>query len=132
MVASPELRNKTLFDTVRVDSGEPQTPQTGDTARQARIKELTETNAKRRIWSTKKIRHAHGRQTWSEVDDTKMSRRSIDGKDPITGKIPEKQNGSPSSQFNSWKLQLQAWTKATSRTERGLPSYTGIDDNKTI
>ncbi|WP_308585340.1 RHS repeat-associated core domain-containing protein, partial [uncultured Pseudomonas sp.] len=127
----PGTKKQNPLDTVRVDSGEPQTPQTGDTARQARIKELTETNAKRRIleYEEKYDMHMVGKHG-PEVDDTKMSRRSIDGKDPITGKIPKNKMGSPSSQFNSWKLQLQAWTKATSRTERGLPSYTGIDDNK--
>ena len=65
-----------------------------------------------------------------EVQATKVSRRSIDRKDPITGKIPKNKMGVPSSQFNSWKLLLQAWTKATTRVERGLPRHTGVDDKK--
>lgn len=64
-----------------------------------------------------------------EVEDTKMRHRSIDGTDPITGQTQKNKKGVSSSQFNSWKFQLQAWTKATSRVERGLPRYTGVDGN---
>ncbi|WP_150295271.1 RHS repeat-associated core domain-containing protein [Pseudomonas extremaustralis] len=119
------------IDTVRVNSGEPSTPPPGVTTQQTRIEELTEANAKRRISEYEALYDMHmiGKHG-PEVEATKLSRRSIDGKDPITGKLPKNQKGVPSSQFNSWKLQLQAWTKATSRTERGLPRYTGIDDQK--
>ncbi|WLH09983.1 RHS repeat-associated core domain-containing protein [Pseudomonas lurida] len=119
------------FDDVKVDSGEPFTPYPARTERQARIEELTEATAKRRIleYEAKYDMHMVGKHG-TEVDSTKVRRRSVDGRDPITGKFPKKGKGVPSSQFNSWKLQLQAWTKATSRTERGLPRYTGVDDKK--
>lgn len=127
----PTFKEKNSLDSVGVDSGEPSTPQPEVTARQGRIEKLTETNAKRRVleYEEEYDMHMVGKHG-PEVQATKVSRRSIDGKDPITGKVPKSKIGVPSSQFNSWKLQLQAWTKATSRVERGLPLYTGVDDKK--
>ncbi|XVJ50465.1 RHS repeat domain-containing protein, partial (plasmid) [Pseudomonas sp. UBT] len=115
----------------QVNERQPTAPQTSREQRRERIEVLTEANAKRRIleYEAQYDTHMVGKHG-PEVDDSKVSRRSIDGKDPITGKFPLKKKGVPSSQFNSWKLQLQAWTKATSRVERGLPRYTGVDDNK--
>ncbi|MBV4481727.1 RHS repeat domain-containing protein, partial [Pseudomonas khavaziana] len=115
----------------RVDEGQPSAPQPTGDHRRARIEELSEANAKRRIleYEAKYDMHMVGKHG-PEVEPSKMSQRSIDGTDPITGSLPLKRKGVPSSQFNSWKLQLQAWTKATSRVERGLPRYTGIDGNK--
>lgn len=46
------------------------------------------------------------------------------------GDPPKNTKGVPRSEFNSWKLQLRAWTKATSRAERGLPIYTSVDTKK--
>ncbi|WP_353630322.1 RHS repeat-associated core domain-containing protein [Pseudomonas poae] len=117
--------------TAVVDHGEPALPQLTRAQRQAKIEDLTESNAKRRVleYEEKYEMHMVGKHG-PEVEGTKVHRRSIDGKDPITGKLPKNKKGVPSSQFNSWKLQLQAWTKATSRTERGLPRYTGVDDKK--
>ncbi|WP_372240833.1 RHS repeat-associated core domain-containing protein [Pseudomonas sp. R5-89-07] len=122
---------KTPFASVKVDSGEPKTPEPQLTTRQAKIEELTEANAKRRIleYEAKYDMHMVGKHG-PEVESHKTRRRSFDGTDPITDKTPKNKKGVPSSQFNSWKLQLQAWTKATSRTERGLPRYTGVDDSK--
>ncbi|MDO4238393.1 RHS repeat domain-containing protein, partial [Pseudomonas sp.] len=127
----PAYKAQSPFDSVKVDSGEPQTPEPRLTARQARIEELTEANAKRRIleYEEKYDMHMVGKHG-PEVESHKVERRSIDGTDPITGRTPINRKGVPSSQFNSWKFQLQAWTKATSRTERGLPRYTGVDDNR--
>ncbi|MGH8447968.1 RHS repeat domain-containing protein, partial [Pseudomonas sp.] len=117
--------------TEAVNHGEPALPQLTHAERQVRIEELTEANAKRRIleYEAKYDMHMVGKHG-PEVESTKIRRRSVDGRDPITGMLPKNGKGVPSSQFNSWKFQLQAWTKATSRVERGLPRYTGIDDKK--
>ncbi|MGY2414725.1 RHS repeat-associated core domain-containing protein, partial [Pseudomonas pergaminensis] len=125
------IKSPNPFDDAKVDHGEPFTPYSARTETQARIEELTEANAKRRIleYETKYDMHMVGKHG-PAVDSTKIRRRSVDGRDPITDILPNNGKGVPSSQFNSWKLQLQAWTKATSRTERGLPRYTGVDDKK--
>ncbi|MEO8488446.1 RHS repeat-associated core domain-containing protein [Pseudomonas sp.] len=124
----PTDKQQSPLHSVKVDSREPNTPQPERKKRQARIEELTEANAKRRVleYEAEYDMHMVGKHG-PEVPDAKVRRRSIDGKDPITGSIPQNGKGVPSSQFNSWKLQLQAWTKATSRVERKLPRYTGID-----
>ncbi|MEA9991166.1 RHS repeat-associated core domain-containing protein, partial [Pseudomonas sp. RTS1] len=127
----PTTSQDNPIENARVDEGQPSAPQTAGEQRRAKIEELSEANAKRRIleYEKKYDMHMVGKHG-PEVESSKVSQRSIDGKDPITGKLPPKKKGTPSSQFNSWKLQLQAWTKATSRVERGLSRYTGIDGNK--
>ncbi|MCF5195727.1 type IV secretion protein Rhs, partial [Pseudomonas sp. PA-6-1H] len=117
------------IEKAKIDERQPAVPQISREQRRERIEDLTEANAKRRIfeYEAKYDMHMIGKHG-PEVKDSKVSQRSVDGKDPITGKFPLKKKGVPSSQFNSWKLQLQAWTKATSRVERGLPRYTGVDD----
>jgi hypothetical protein len=62
-----------------------------------------------------------------EVPDNKWKQRAIDGTDPITGRRPRHRRGNPSSRFSSWELMLEAYTLATTRTERGLSQFTGID-----
>ncbi|KAA0943147.1 RHS repeat-associated core domain-containing protein, partial [Pseudomonas sp. ANT_H14] len=114
-----------------IDPGEPSTPQPGVTVRQAKIEELTEKNAKRRIteFEGKYGMHMvtkHG----PEVPHAALVQRAIDGTDPITGYTPPKSKGNPSSQFTSWKMQLNAWIEATTRTDRGMTRYTGLDDKK--
>ncbi|WP_083207144.1 RHS repeat-associated core domain-containing protein [Pseudomonas sp. 24 R 17] len=125
----PSYNAQSPFDAVKVNSDEPRTPGPQLTARQRRIEELTEANAKRRVleYEAEYDMHMVGKHG-PEVESHKIRRRSINGTDPITDITPQNKKGVPSSQFNSWKLQLQAWTKATSRVERGLPRYTGIDD----
>lgn len=64
-----------------------------------------------------------------EVSDATLKQRAVDGTDPITGKTPRNAKGSPSSQFNSWKLHTNAINEALTREARGLSGFTGQDAN---
>ena len=126
----PTTTEQDSLHATKVDLSEPAVPQPRVTPRQARIEELTEANAKRRILEHEKKYDMHmAGKHGPEVSEAKLRQRSIDGEDPITGRVPMRRGGGPSSEFKNWKLQLQAWTKATSRQERGLSRHTGIDNN---
>jgi RHS repeat-associated protein len=103
----------------KVDEGEPAVPKPKLSAA-----ELAE-NEIRRLDKSQGM-HMVGKHS-PAVPDAKWKQRAIDGTNPITGKRPWHQRGNPSSRFSSWELMLEAYTLATTRTERGLPQFTGID-----
>ncbi|PMY59447.1 MULTISPECIES: RHS repeat domain-containing protein, partial [unclassified Pseudomonas] len=112
-----------------VDEGSPKAPgpQMTSQQRQARIEELSEANAKRRVqeFEAKYDMHTIGKHG-PDIPDATMKQRAIDGSDPITGRRGKRNS---SSQFNSWKLQMHAINEATTRVDRGLPAHTGFDGN---
>ncbi|ETD35133.1 type IV secretion protein Rhs [Pseudomonas chlororaphis subsp. aurantiaca PB-St2] len=111
------------------NEGAPKAPAPQMTAeqRRARIEELSEANAKRRVqeFETKYDMHTIGKHG-PDIPDAVMKQRAIDGTDPITGRRGRRNS---SSQFNSWKLQMHAINEATTRVKRGLPAHTGVDAN---
>ena len=107
------------------NEGTPALPQLARTERQAKIDELTQANAKRKVlnWEQEYNMHAaekHG----PEIPDHALKQRSIDGTNPTTGKRAQINS---SSQFKSWKMQLHAINKALGRMQGNSPSPTGID-----
>ncbi|AMS14910.1 type IV secretion protein Rhs [Pseudomonas chlororaphis] len=112
-----------------VDERSPKAPAPQMTAqqRQARIEELSEANAKRRVQEleAKYNMHTVGKHG-PEIPDATMRQRAIDGTDPITG---TQGRLNKSSQFKTWKLHLNALNEALTRKARGLPAHTGFDRN---
>ncbi|KAA0943825.1 RHS repeat-associated core domain-containing protein, partial [Pseudomonas sp. ANT_H4] len=114
-----------------VDEGEPALPRLSRSERQARIDELGEANAKRRVEAIQKRYDMHTIEKHSpEVPKTALKQRTIDGTDPSTGQRKPSAKGNLSSQFNSWRLQLNAINKAITRTSLGLDPFTGKDQQK--
>ncbi|KTS75533.1 type IV secretion protein Rhs [Pseudomonas oryzihabitans] len=117
-----------------VNTGEPGAPDPRLTAeqRRARIEELSEQNAKRRVYEIEKKYNMHtiGKHG-PEVPDSVMRQRAIDGSDPITGR---KGRINKSSQFKSWKIQLHTLNEALTRKVRNLPTSNGEDirENPTL
>ncbi|TWC12575.1 RHS repeat-associated protein, partial [Pseudomonas sp. SJZ085] len=110
---------------VGVDEGEPQLPMTAE-QRRARIDELAEANAKRRV---EEYERKYGMHTIAkhnpEITDRAIRQRPIDGSHPtISGQIGPV---SSSSQFKSWRMQMHALNEALTRKARGLPAHTGFD-----
>jgi len=62
-----------------------------------------------------------------EVSDGAFKKRAIDGTNPITGKTPKSKRGNPSSRFYNYVLMHKAYVLATTRTQHGLPRFTGKD-----
>ncbi len=113
-----------------VNTGEPGAPDPQLTAeqRRARIEELSEQNAKRRVYEIEKKYNMHtiGKHG-PEIPDVVMRQRAIDGTDPITGK---KSKINKSSQFHSWKIQLNTLNEALTRKTRNLATSNGKDSNQ--
>ncbi|TNF79610.1 type IV secretion protein Rhs, partial [Pseudomonas sp. ICMP22404] len=110
---------------VGVDEGEPRLPMTAE-QRRARIDELAEANAKRRVeeYERKYDMHTVAKHN-PEIPDRAVRQRPIDGSHPtINGQIGPV---SSSSQFKSWRMQMHALNEALTRTARGLPAHTGFD-----
>jgi RHS repeat-associated protein len=103
----------------KVDEGEPALPKPKLSAAELAEKEVKRLNDSQGM-------HMVGKHS-PAVPDAKWKQRAIDGTDPITGRRPWHQRGNPSSRFSSWELMLEAYTLATTRTERGLSKFTGID-----
>jgi len=103
----------------RVDEGEPELPKPKLSAAEVAENEI------RRLDKSQGM-HMVGKHS-PAVPDAKWKQRAIDGTDPITGRRPRHQRGNPSSRFSSWELMLEAYTLATTRTERGLSRFTGTD-----
>ncbi|MFL1505131.1 type IV secretion protein Rhs, partial [Pseudomonas sp. O64] len=117
--------NATAEPKPKVNDGTPALPHQPKTERQARIDQLTESNAKRKVlgWEQKYDMHAtekHG----PEIPDEALKQRSIDGTNPTTG---TKGPISSSSQFKSWKMQLHAINKALGKMQSNSPAPTGFD-----
>ncbi|WP_460143657.1 RHS repeat-associated core domain-containing protein [Pseudomonas sp. S2_A02] len=109
----------------RVDEGEPPLPRLTGEQRRARIDELAEANAKRRV---EELEELYGMHTVAkhnpEIPDAALKQRSIDGSHPTKPRVMEGVNSS--SQFNSWLLQLNAINDAVSRMNRNPPAPTGF------
>ncbi|MGU9859400.1 RHS repeat-associated core domain-containing protein [Pseudomonas sp. LF245] len=109
----------------RVDERQPAIPQPAREERRARIEDLTEANAKRRVLELEEKYDMHTvAKHGKEIPSTAMQKRSIDGTNPANGK---KGKVNSSSQFKSWKIQLHALNKAIHKMQGGNPSYTGHD-----
>jgi hypothetical protein len=108
-----------------VDEGEPALPKLSGGQRRARIDELAEANAKRRV---EELEELYGMHTVAkhnpEIPDAALKQRSIDGSHPTKPGVMERVNSS--SQFNSWLLQLHAINDAVSRMNRNPPAPTGF------
>ena len=90
----PTTTEQDSLHATKVDLGEPAVPQPRVTPRQARIEELTEANAKRRILEHEKKYDMHmAGKHGPEVSEAKLRQRSIDGEDPITGRVPMRRGG---------------------------------------
>ncbi|OYU08652.1 MAG: type IV secretion protein Rhs [Pseudomonas sp. PGPPP1] len=117
--------------TASVDQGEPALPQLTREQRQARIDELTEANAKRRVWEYEEKYEMHTvAKHGPEITDSALKQRAIDGTDPGTGLPSPSGKGNSSSQFHSWKMQLGALNKAMTRKSLGLEPSNGKDQNQ--
>ncbi|NWE21968.1 RHS repeat domain-containing protein, partial [Pseudomonas sp. P7548] len=116
--------------TPSVSEGAPDVPQLTRTERQARIDKLTEANAKRRVQELELKYDMHTvAKHGPEITDTALKQRAIDGTDPSTGLRKPKAKGNLSSQFHSWKMQLNALNKALTRKSLGLDPFNGKDKN---
>ncbi|MBI6584592.1 RHS repeat protein, partial [Pseudomonas synxantha] len=110
----------------RVDEGQPSAPQPTGDHRRARIEELSEANAKRRVIELEEKYDMHTvAKHGKEIPQTAMQKRSVDGTNPATGK---KEKVNSSSQFKSWKIHLHALNKAIYKMQGNNPSYTGYDN----
>ena len=113
-----------------VDEGEPALPMTA-AQRRARIDELAEANAKRRVVAMEERYGMHTVEKHSsEISDVALKQRAINGANPHTGEIPKGAKGSLSSQFSSWRIHLNALNKAMTRERLGLDPFTGLDHKK--
>ena len=107
----------------KVDEGEPPLPKLTGDQRRARIDELAEANAKRRVIELEKMYDMHTVAKHNpEIPDKALKQRSIDGSHPT--KKGKKEAIRPSSQFKSWLLQLNAINDAVSRMNRKNPVAT--------
>ena len=106
----------------KVDEGEPELPKPKLSA--AKLAE----NEIRRLDKSQGM-HMVGKHS-PAVPDAKWQQRAIDGTDPITGRTPRNQRGNPSSRFHSWEIMLKAYNLGTTRTQQGLPRFTGKDSQK--
>ncbi|WP_405647944.1 RHS repeat domain-containing protein, partial [Pseudomonas sp. Ld6] len=108
-----------------VNEGAPALPQLGRTQRQARIDELAEANAKRKVLGWEQEYDMHSVEKHSpEIPDNALRQRSIDGTNPTTG---EREAINSSSQFKTWVMQLNAINKAMGRMQGDSPLPTGFD-----
>ncbi|MFJ7316236.1 RHS repeat-associated core domain-containing protein, partial [Pseudomonas sp. NPDC098747] len=109
----------------KVDEGEPALPKMTAQERRARIDELAEANAKRRVHEYEKLYDMHTVAKHNpEIPDKALKQRSIDGSHPIKKGVKEGVNSS--SQFRNWLLQLHAINDAISRMSRTPPAPTGF------
>ncbi|MBH3361505.1 RHS domain-containing protein [Pseudomonas sp. URMO17WK12:I11] len=114
----------------KIETKEPEIPEPKMTAeeRRARIDVLSEANAKRHVqsWEDEFGMHTIGKHS-PEIPDAALRQRAIDGTNPMTGKPPRRPRPSSSSQFRTWKLQMQAINEALTRKARGLNQFDGKD-----
>ncbi|MEX5667885.1 RHS repeat-associated core domain-containing protein [Pseudomonas neuropathica] len=109
----------------KVDEGEPALPKMTAQERRARIDELAEANAKRRVNEYESLYQMHTVAKHNpEIPDHALKQRAIDGSHPTISGVRERVNSS--SQFKSWRLQLHAINDAVSRMSRTPPAPTGF------
>jgi hypothetical protein len=114
-----------------VDEGEPALPKLTGDQRRARIDELAEANAKGRVMAMEDKYDMHTvKKHSSEISDTALKQRAINGADPNTGRIPNGARGNLSSQFSNWRVHFNALNKALTRERLGLSPHTGTDHNR--
>ncbi|OPA89329.1 type IV secretion protein Rhs, partial [Pseudomonas fluorescens] len=114
-----------------VDEQQPAVPQPSRKHRQARIDELAEANAKRRVLEIEDRYDMHTvAKHGPEITDPDLKQRAIDGTDPATGSRRPDARGNLSSQFHSWRMQLSALNKALTRDSLGLDPFNGRDHNQ--
>ncbi|WP_448110221.1 RHS repeat-associated core domain-containing protein [Pseudomonas lini] len=113
----------------KVDEGEPPLPKLTGDQRRARIDELAEANAKRRVIEFEKMYGMHTVAKHNpEIPDKALKQRSIDGSHPTKKGVREDVNSS--SQFSSWLLQFHAINDAVSRMSRKPPAPTGFTSKR--
>ncbi|RON15308.1 RHS repeat-associated core domain-containing protein [Pseudomonas frederiksbergensis] len=116
---------------VKVDEGEPKLPKLTGDQRRARIDELAEANAKRRVEEMEAKYDMHTvKKHSSEISDQALKQRAVNGADPHTGEVPKGAKGNSSSQFRNWRMHLGALNKAMTREALGLSPHTGKDHNQ--
>ncbi|VVM74736.1 hypothetical protein PS684_02956 [Pseudomonas fluorescens] len=114
----------------KVDEGEPALPKMTAQERRARIDELAEANAKRRVTEYEDLYDMHTvKKHGSEISDQALKQRGINGADPHTGIVPRRARGNLSSQFHNWRMHLGALNKAMTKDKDGLIMPTGKDQN---
>ncbi|WP_339454378.1 RHS repeat-associated core domain-containing protein, partial [Pseudomonas sp. EA_5y_Pfl2_R50] len=114
----------------RVDEGEPALPKMTAQERRARIDELAEANAKRRVIEYENIYGMHTVEKHSpEISDRALKQRAINGANPHTGVVPRRALGNRSSQFYNWRMHLAALNKAMTKDKHGLIMHNGVDQN---
>jgi RHS repeat-associated protein len=117
---------------VVVEEGAPPLPKMTAQERRARIDEVAEENAKRRVYEYEERYDMHTvRKHGPEIPDHALKQRAIDGTDPHTGITPFPPRGNPSSQFHNWRMHLGALNKAMTKDKHGLIRHTGKDHNET-
>ncbi|MCU0122176.1 RHS repeat-associated core domain-containing protein, partial [Pseudomonas sp. B2M1-30] len=111
-----------------VNEGEPTLPKMTAQERRARIDELAEENAKRRVTEYEDLYGMHTVEKHSsEISDQALRQRAINGANPHTGIVPRRPRGNLSSQFYNWRLHLGALNKAMTKDKHGLIMHTGVD-----
>ncbi|MFJ2289472.1 RHS repeat-associated core domain-containing protein [Pseudomonas iridis] len=117
---------------VVVEEGAPPLPKMTAQERRARLDEVAEENAKRRVHEYEELYDMHTvKKHSSEIPDRALKQRAINGADPHTGVVPIPPRGNPSSQFHNWRMHLGALNKAMTRDKNGLIMHTGQDQNDT-
>ncbi|VVM56947.1 RHS repeat-associated core domain-containing protein [Pseudomonas fluorescens] len=118
------------FGGAKVDEGEPALPKMTAQERRARIDELAEANAKRRVLEYENIYGMHTVEKHSpEISDRALKQRAINGANPHTGVVPRRARGNLSSQFYNWRMHLGALNKAMTKDKHGLIMHNGVDQN---
>ncbi|SDU51273.1 RHS repeat-associated core domain-containing protein [Pseudomonas moraviensis] len=115
---------------VVVEEGAPPLPKMTAQERRARIDEVAEENAKRRVHEYEDLYDMHTiKKHSSEISDPALRQRGINGADPHTGIVPIRARGNLSSQFHNWRMHLSALNKAMTRDKHGQIIHTGFDHN---
>lgn len=114
-----------------VEEGAPPLPKMTTQERRARLDEVAEENAKRRVHEYEELYDMHTvKKHSSEIPDRALKQRGINGADPHTGEVPKGAKGNLSSQFHSWRMHLGALNKAMTKDKNGMIKHTGKDHNK--
>jgi len=113
---------------VVVEEGAPPLPKMTAQERRARLDEVAEENAKRRVHEYEELYDMHTvKKHSSEIPDRALQQRGINGADPHTGIVPMRARGNLSSQFHNWRMHLGALNKAMTKDKDGLIMHTGED-----
>ncbi|MHB2241407.1 RHS repeat-associated core domain-containing protein [Pseudomonas monsensis] len=126
----PEPRRPMRYEAGRVvvEEGAPSLPKMTAQERRARLDEVAEENAKRRVHEYEDLYDMHTvKKHSSEIPDRALKQRGINGADPHTGIVPLRARGNLSSQFHNWRMHLGALNKAMTKDKDGLIMHTGKD-----